>query len=431
MIRILLIILFAASAAKAQTQDSSPMIEVAVDPSDPVTVGTAVEVSITVLVPTFMPDPPVWPDLQIANAITQLPDRATKTVTRQIERKSWSGLTRIYEITPQTAADFKLNGTVLTVTYADPDSHHPQQVELTVPDIAFSAVLPKGAEGLDPFIAAQSLTLSASTEGLTAAPKPGDAFTLTLTTTATGTKAMLLPPLSERVPTPQGLRAYPRQPDLSDTPATGEHLPMATRTEQISFVVEGPGSYTLPGLSFDWWNLGSKTIETVSSDPITFEVQDTLGHEAAKAVRSGNLFVLFAAALATLAAVAALLMLWRNVRRRKIEPGPSERALFRQLKQAVQQGPVQDIRPSLRRWVNATEGSDQAMVDADVEDALNRLERAAFGPDPRTADKTERARLLSALSNARPRLSAPTGRGKPGLPGLNPSWTKSQRKEVT
>lgn len=39
-------------------------------------------------------------------------------------------------------------------------------------------------------------------EDLPDAPKPGDALTLTFTTTAVRLRAMLLPPLANRIPTP-------------------------------------------------------------------------------------------------------------------------------------------------------------------------------------------------------------------------------------
>ncbi len=219
MIRLILIVLFVTSAAVAQQNtEQSPNIEVALDPTDPVTVGTPVHVAVTVLVPSYMADPPVWPDLQIADAITVSPERATVPVTRRIGRQSWSGLTRTYEITPQRAAAFELGGSEVTVTYADPDTNGPREVTLRLPDVGFTAVLPEGAEGLDPFIAAQSLTLTTKIRGLPDAPKPGDAFTLTLATTATGTRAMLLPPMADRLTVRAGLRAYPHQPELTDTP---------------------------------------------------------------------------------------------------------------------------------------------------------------------------------------------------------------------
>ena len=222
-------------AALAQ-EPAAPTVEVTLDPEGEITVGTPVTVRLTVLVPTYMPQPPVWPDLQIADAITGLAETATHPVSRNVGGTTLAGVTRTFEIVPQRPAEFDLSGAAFTVTYADPDTNAPQEATLPVPDIALTATVPPGAEGLDTFLAAQSLTLTASIDGLPGAPKPGDAFTLTLTltTTATGTPAMLLPPLLDRLPTPQGLRAYPREPQLTDTPGERGAPPSATRTEQTA-----------------------------------------------------------------------------------------------------------------------------------------------------------------------------------------------------
>ena len=126
----LLLALLLPLGAAAQ-DDAAPKVEVTVDPPDAVTVGTPVAVDVTVLVPTYMPQPPVWPDLQIADAVTRLPARATHPVTRRIGAASWSGVTRRYEIIPQRPADFELSGATVTVTFADPQDNAPR--ELTAP----------------------------------------------------------------------------------------------------------------------------------------------------------------------------------------------------------------------------------------------------------------------------------------------------------
>ncbi len=146
MIRALLLLLALGLPATAQ---ETPIIAVDIDPTAPVTVGTPVAIAITVLVPTFMPQPPDWPDLQIADAITRLPERATRPVTRRIGEASWSGLTRTYEVIPQRAANYDLSDAAVSLTWAGADNS-PQQATLPVPDIAFSATVPPGAGGSTP-----------------------------------------------------------------------------------------------------------------------------------------------------------------------------------------------------------------------------------------------------------------------------------------
>ena len=79
-----------------------PQVAVTLDPEGPVTVGTPVGVTVTVLVPTYMPEPPDWPDLQIADAVTRLPERATHPVTERVGGESWSGIARVCRSAPPT-----------------------------------------------------------------------------------------------------------------------------------------------------------------------------------------------------------------------------------------------------------------------------------------------------------------------------------------
>ena len=168
---------------------------------------------------------------------------------------------------PQRAADYDLGGAEVTVTWADPESNAPVETTVELPGIVITATVPAGAEGIDPFLAATRLGVTATVDGLPEAPKPGDAFTLTLVTSAEGPPAMLLPELAKRIPTPVGLRAYPREPVLADAP------PTATRTETVAYVIEASGNYVFPGVSVGWWNTASESRATATTDPISFAVE--------------------------------------------------------------------------------------------------------------------------------------------------------------
>jgi len=49
-------------------QDETPIVRVDLDP-DTVAVGQSARMRVTVLVPTWFPQPPVYPDFELANAI--------------------------------------------------------------------------------------------------------------------------------------------------------------------------------------------------------------------------------------------------------------------------------------------------------------------------------------------------------------------------
>ncbi len=400
-------------AAPAFAQPApAPQVSVAIDPAGPVAVGSPVAVSITLLVPTYMPEPPVWPDLQIADAITRLPERATHPVTQRVGQESWSGIARTWEITPQRPADYDLGTPQVTITYADPITNAPVETALDIPGVAFTATVPPGAEGIDPFLAATSLTVTASLDGLPDAPKPGDAVTLTLTTTASGPPAMLLPPLADRLPDLPGLSAYPRQPALAD----GDP---ATRTEAIAYVIQAPGTYAIPALSFDWWNTASQTRETATTAPLTIDVPAPPGwHPPGTAGPSGRR----AAILLALAAIAVAALLALVARRRAAPRPPSAAALRRALRRSARSDPPETVRRHLAAWLSALPAPPPPAAVAAIDTALRRLDRAAYGPPSASGPSDGRRDLAAAIDAARPpaRTEAP-----PALPALNPALPRS------
>jgi hypothetical protein len=398
-----LLALLLAAPALAQPAPQ-PQATVTLDPDGPVTVGTPVIVTVTLLVPSYMPEPPVWPDLEIADAVTRLPERATHPVTRRFGRESWSGIARTWEIVPQRPAAYDLGGAEATVTYADPDTNAPVEATVALPGIAFTATVPPGAEGIDPFLAATSLTLAATVNGLANAPAPGDAFTLTLTTTASGPPAMLLPPIADRLPDLPGLRAYPRQPVLAD----GDP---ASRTEAVAYVIEAPGSYVLPALSLDWWNTATASRETATTEPLTIDVATPAGWRAETAAPNRRPLRIALAALAVTAALLAGLLL----RRRRGPRPPSPAALRRALLRSARADPPDEIRRRLAGWQAALPAPLPPRSLEAIDAALRRLDRATYGPPGATA-VSDRSDLLAALEAARP-LAQPAS---PPLPPLNP-----------
>ena len=222
---------------------------------------------------------------------------------------------------------------------------------------------------------------------------------------------MLLPPLVERLPELPGVRAYPRQPALSDGPP-------ATRTEAIAYVIESPGSYALPALALDWWNTATATREAATTEPIALDVATPPGWQAPGAAepphpfRTATLLVLVGLALA-----AALLLARRRLRR---TAPPSPRALRRAALAAARTDPPGAIRLRLAAWEAALPRPLAPEDTAATEAALREFERLAYGPMPAPdAEPAVRHRLVRAIGSARP-ARAPAA--PPALPPLNPAY---------
>lgn len=409
--------------ASPDAPTDGPRLEVSVTPVGPVTVGTPLAVTYTLLVPSFMPQPPVWPDLQLADAITRTVTDG-RPVTRRVGTQSWAGVTRSYVITPQSAADYAFPEARVHVTYAGPDSGAPRTFDLPLPPIAFSAVIPKGAEGLDPFVAATALRLTATVEGPGADPKPGAAVVLTLVQEAEGTQAMLLPPLLEHLAVPQGLRAYPHEPETEDRPGQRGAPDTARRVEAVTYVAEAPGDYTLPAARLDWWNADAGRVESAATDPARFRVPAPPGwhppptpeEAAARRRRTWALAVLAAMVLAGGWALRGRVAAWRA--RRAV----SEPVLYRRLRRLARRGDLAALRPALAGWL-ATFGRMEPPEP--LARALIAAERDRWGPGP--AAGVDGSALVAALETGRAALRA-GARGSadpPALPPLNP-WKKSR-----
>ncbi|PZQ50840.1 MAG: hypothetical protein DI556_06930 [Rhodovulum sulfidophilum] len=395
----------------------TPRVSVTRDPDGPVTVGTPVTITATVLVPTWMPSPPVWPDLEIADAVTRLPDRATHPLSQRVGEEMWSGLSRSWEIIPQRAADYDLGPAEIALTYADPATSQPVEASVALTDLGFTASLPPGAEGMDPFLAASALSLAATATGLPEAPKPGDAVTLTLTTTAVGPPSILLPPLAARIATPAGLRAYPKQPVLTDTAGERGAPPTATRTEAVTYVIEQPGDYAIPAPALDWWSTATNARETATAEGLAFEAAAPPGWHT-ESGGGPDRRLLLGAIVAGAAALLIGVLVWRG-RDRAPKP-PSERRLYHRLRRAARSGAPGTLRGLTLAWLARARPEDPAPTPA-IEAALRRLERAAYGAAPEAPGRDDRRALRAALAAGRAEFRAAAVAARaPRLPPLNP-----------
>jgi len=91
MIRWLLI--FALLAPLAAFAQGEPRLEVDL-PEGEVIVGQPITLRLKLLVPTWMPKPPVWPTLEVPSLLVRLPERSSTPISETIDGETWSGISR-------------------------------------------------------------------------------------------------------------------------------------------------------------------------------------------------------------------------------------------------------------------------------------------------------------------------------------------------
>jgi hypothetical protein len=98
--------------------------------------------------------------------------------------------------------------------------------------------------------------------------KAGDAFTRTITFSASEVPAMVFPPFpTTEIP---GLDVYPKAPKLSDQNERGAMR--GERQESVTYVCKRPGRFVIPAARFTWWDLDHHQLRTVDFPERAFEV---------------------------------------------------------------------------------------------------------------------------------------------------------------
>jgi hypothetical protein len=154
--RWLLLAIFAAPLASAQPAAApEPIVTATIDPPR-VVVGQKATLLVTVLAPNYMPSPPILPEFQLRNVVTRSLGAINQVETR--DGVTYAGVRYEFAIFPQELGSFAIAGQKITVTYAaDPPQSRTATIEL--PRLAFEGFIPDAAQGLDPFVAATSLSV--------------------------------------------------------------------------------------------------------------------------------------------------------------------------------------------------------------------------------------------------------------------------------
>jgi hypothetical protein len=149
----------------------------------------------------------------------------------------------------------------------------PVEQRLQTNAVSFDANLPPGAEALATLISARDLTATEKWQPEPGAAKAGDAFTRTITFSATDVPAMALPPFpATEIP---GLGVYPKAPMLLDQNERG--VTRGERQDSLTYVCQRLGQFAVPAARFTWWDLDHHQLRTVDFPAHTFEVAPNPG----------------------------------------------------------------------------------------------------------------------------------------------------------
>lgn len=367
----LLLILPSALLAQAQPRVTAKLS------AEATAVGQPLSLIVEVLVPSFMPKPPVFPDLEQAGLLVRLPPRAGSPVTRRVEGESWSGVSRRYQLTPLQEGRYTLPASSVLVTWRGDGSQGDLQADVALPGISFESTVPAGAADLSPPLLSEGLMLEQSIEGgpeLTV----GDAVTRSVTARIEGVTPILLPALLPPETELPGLRAYPAEVQVEEKDDRGRLS--GARTEKVTYVAAGAGVAELPPVTLSWYDLTAQQVKTESLPGLTLNIAappprpKTPGEIAARAAG-----VLAAAALLFLAAHALRPVLRRRVVRARAARRASEGYARARVKAALAARDLPALHLSYQAWLSRLPAPAAAEASAALAAIAAPLGAARYG----------------------------------------------------
>jgi len=415
--RLIVTIALLASMVSARGQEL-PIVRIEAIP-DTVLVGEAIELKVTVIVPTWFTRPTVYPSFELSGAITRLPADSSFSYRERVGSESWSAIERSYQIFPLLGATYRLDGQSLSITYANPGSDA-LTANIDMPAVSFRATVPAGAETLNPYIAGSRLELSLEVDSDLDTLKIGDAIVLTYSAELDGLPAIFLPPLAPEL-TFEGASVYSDAATLVDGA-------VASRTEKITLVFDGGGNYNIPEFQLGFWNTQTNAIEQVKAGGFSIVVSGpavaVAPPLAAEQQWKRLAAVLVAIGLAIFAIYRQGPVLFGRIRARTERRRKSESHAFAAVQSALRSKNTHSVYCALLVWLErlgpglGIQQLQENYGDESLSTNLNTLREINFGNE-----KTQLnfRRLRSDLVAARTRYLRQFGTISDGaLPPLNP-----------
>ena len=187
--------------------------------------------------------------------------------SEEIDGQSWFVQSHEFALFSQRAGTMEIPQFSIRFSSRSGFTGPASDVQAVFPGMKVEIIRPPGSENIGFLVTTDSLEIS---EKWVPEPKPvqaGAVFKRTILQRADQLSGMALSPPDTSAP--ESIRVYTEDPVIQDKDERGEFL--GERSDTITYQLTGAGSFTLPELTYVWWNpkiekLESKTLPAVSFD---------------------------------------------------------------------------------------------------------------------------------------------------------------------
>lgn len=307
----------------------------------------------------------------------------------------------------------------------------PEPTEGATAELRFESKRPPGTESMGVVISATAIksqqTWNPVPEGEI---KAGDVIVRTITRNAEGTTAMMLPPISTDAPV--GVQVYSGTQNVQDKVERGDAT--ARRTDTIKYQFQRSGRFTLPELTFVWWDPKQEKLQSESVAGLEINVAATsvatqpmdepqTGQSSFWMIAIIGLLVFVLVAWLTHKPVGRWIAAWRTHHNRP------EAVATRKLRAACAANDASAAYAALMAWLSACRAAHgeqymELLLETEeqrpLREQLQTLSRELFASES-DARSWNGKQLSNAFSQARRQLFRKSRQSDPSaLPALNP-----------
>ncbi|MEZ5582657.1 MAG: hypothetical protein R3F37_07725 [Candidatus Competibacteraceae bacterium] len=264
--RVLLTMVLLSSAGSALALEARADFRVAGD--GPFWVGQRIVVEIDLLSTgfTFSNQQFDLPDLP--GVVSIPPDNATLNLSESIDGETWQGMRYQLSLFVLKPGAIELLPLSVSFSVAMGYGSEPEPFRFTSEPLRIEVKLPPNAEGLVGLVTTSRFALQTDWQPEPTGLKVGDALTLTVQRRAADVPGAAIPPFE--LATVDGLTAYPAEPEISDSTARGDLT--GERIDKVTYVLQKPGDYQVPGSTVHWFDPTTKTLHSEEIAPLEFTV---------------------------------------------------------------------------------------------------------------------------------------------------------------
>lgn len=235
---------------------------------------------------------------------------------------------------------------------------------------------PPGSDDIGFLITTESLEIAETWEPEPGSAEVGAVFKRTITQRAAQMTGMALAPAPTQAP--EGTRLYPGRPEVTDKTERGDFL--GERSETITYLIEKPGTITLPEITFNWWNPATEKLESKTLPAVSFEVPAPPAAAGSSSSTSTRLWPwLLAIALIAIAVwqrknlAAQALQAWKAL-------NPPHRTAARRLLRACRANDAAQAYAAWSAWRDTKPATFQSAPELQL--AVLAMQRQLFGSSP-------------------------------------------------